>query len=217
MDSRVEKTHTAHASSRSLFSLLNITPFERFHLSVLLSQHGLCRPWTRIPHSHLRWHALWSRWLKWGMTWMGGMRLIRNPLHWTRPRTRVRRKLLTGSTRSSGHSTSHTARHTTGDSTWDVTLHTRRNPSRYTSGDISDWRASSCTMHNLLSCFLSSDIDRRKVGRLEGVRTSGLIEYRIHGCSAIKMERIRITGRKILRGGQFLDGEENLRTAWPLL
>ena len=47
-----DKTHSIHAPSRSLLSFLSVPPFEGFHLSVLLSQHRLCRCWTWIPHSN---------------------------------------------------------------------------------------------------------------------------------------------------------------------
>ena len=161
-----DKTHSIHATPRSLFPFLSVPPFESIHLSILLSQHRLCRRRTLIPHSNRRRHALWSRLLEWRMTWMRGMLLIRNSLHRTRACTRVWWKLLgTGSTWSPRHPASHT----TGDSTWDVTLHAGRNPSRHTARNIPNRRASTCIRQNLLSSFLSSDVYCRKAGGLEGV------------------------------------------------
>ena len=111
------------------------------------------------------------------------MRLIRDSLHWTRPCTGVWWKLLgAGSTWSSMHPTSHTTGHAAGDSTWDVTLHTGGNPSRYTARHIPDWGTTNRRWQNLLSGFLSSNIDSRKAGGLEGVRAGRLVESRIHGC-----------------------------------
>lgn len=181
--SSADKTHSVHATSRSLFSLLSVPSFKGFHLSVLLSQHRLCRRWPWVTHSDLRGHSLWSRWLKWRMARMGWMRLIRNPLHWARSCAGVGWKLLgAGSTRSPGHPTSHTTRHSTGNSPWHITLHTWGDRSRYTTRNIPDWRTTGCSWQNLLSGFLSSDVYRRKVGGLEGVRADRLVIPRVHGC-----------------------------------
>jgi len=104
------------------------------------------------------------------MTRVRGMLLVRNPLHWPGPWTLVRWELLgAGSTWSPRHPASHPTGHPAGDSTWNITLHTGGNTSRYTTRNVSDLGATSCTWKNLLSGFLSSDVDRRKVGGLEGV------------------------------------------------
>ena len=183
-----DKTHSVHATSCPLFSLLSVPSFESFHLAVLLSQHRLRRRRTRIPHSNRRWYALWSRRLEWRVTWVRGMLLIRDPLHRARTWTLVRWKLLgTGPAWSPRHPTSHTTRHATGKSTWDIALHTGRDPSRYTTRNIPDWRATGCTWQNLLAGFLSSDVYRRKVGGLEGVSASGLIECGIYGYRLVGM------------------------------
>ena len=182
MSYEADETNSVHATSRSLFPLLSVPSFEGLHLSILLNQHRLRRRWARVPHSNLRRHTLGSRRLKRWVTWVRGVLLIRNPLHRARPWTLVWWKLLrAGSTWSprhpashpTSHSASHSASHSTGHaprhSAWDVALHTGRYSSRYTARDISDRRAARCILHNLLSGFLSSDIHRRKVGRLEGV------------------------------------------------
>jgi len=169
-----DKTHSVHATSRSLFPLLSIPPFESFHLPVLLCQHRLCRRWTWIPHSNLRGYTLGTGWLKRRVTWVRGVLLIRDPLHRTRPCTLIWWKLLgTGSTWPPRHPTSHPTSHTTGhtawDPTWDVTLHAGGNPSRYTARNIPDRGATRRTLHNLLSGFLSGNVYGGKVGGLERV------------------------------------------------
>ena len=169
-----DKTHSIHAASRSLFPLLSVTPLERFHLSVLLSQHRLCRRRTWVSHSNLLGYALWSRWLKLCVAWVRGVLVVGNPLHRARSRARVWWKLLrTGSTWSTRHATSHATWHTTwhtaGNSTWDVTLHAGRDPPRYTTRNVPDRRATRCAVHNLLSGLFSSDVHRRKVGGLERI------------------------------------------------
>lgn len=165
-----EKTHSVHAASRSLFPFLSVPSFESFHLSVLLSQHRLCRRWARVSHSNRRRYALRSGLLKRCMTWVRGMWLIRDPLHRPGPYAWVLWNLLgAGSTWSTRHPASHTTWHPAGDYAWHVALHPGRNPSRYTARHIPDLRAAGCVLQNLLSGFLSSNVYRGKVGGLEGV------------------------------------------------
>ena len=122
-------THSVHATSRSLFPLLGVPPFESFHLSVLLNQHRLCRRWPWISHSHLRRYTLWSGGLEWGMALMGRMWLVRYSWHGTRAWTLARWELLgSGSTWSSRHASPHATVHTTG--------HPTRHPTGHSAGHV---------------------------------------------------------------------------------